>query len=85
MLIDAQRGVIHVVEIKYSHTSDAWWQLRRLYVPVLQRIFPQNLWDFEVCEIVRWFDPAVAFPEPWKLVDNPMKRSNAVKIHIFNP
>lgn len=85
VLLDVARGVIHIIEIKYSHTSDAWWQVRKLYLPVLSRIFPPSLWRFEVGEIVKWYDPDICFPESVQLVDNPMKNSNAFKVHIFNP
>ena len=85
ILLDFERGVCIVLEIKYSHTSDAWWQLRKLYIPVLQKILPPSLWTYELGEIVKWFDPDVAFPEPIRLVDNPMKPSDVFKIHIFNP
>lgn len=84
MLIDAPKGVITLVEIKYSHTSDAWWQLNHLYRPVVQTLFPPRLWRIEVCEVVRWYDPAVAFPEPCRLVNNPLKDVPGFRVHIFN-
>lgn len=85
LLIDGQRGIINIVEIKYSHTSDAWWQLKNLYLPVLKKIFPIDLWSFEMVEVVRWYDPDVFFPEPVCLANNPLKPSTKFKVHIFNP
>lgn len=84
LLIDLRRGVIVIVEIKYNHTADAWWQLNHLYRPVLSALFPPTLWRLEVCEIVKWYDPAVVFPEPCRLVNNPMKDVDSFRVHIFN-
>lgn len=85
LLIDALKGVIHIIEIKYSHTSDAWWQVKKLYLPVLSKIFPKEIWRFECGEVVKWYDPDIFFPESVQLVNSPMKSSNAFKVHIFNP
>lgn len=84
LLIDAWKGVITIVEIKYNHTADAWWQLNHLYKPVLSALFPPELWRLEVCEIVKWYDPATVFPEPVRLVNNPLKESTSFRVHIFN-
>ncbi len=84
LLIDGIKGIITIVEIKYSHTADAWWQVRRLYLPVLQKLFPPNLWRYEALEVVKWYDPDTVFPEKVQLVDNPMRSSSHFKVHIFN-
>lgn len=76
-------GRITVVEVKYQHTSDAWWQLRHLYLPVLAQIFPPALWRFDVCEVVKWYDPAVVFPERVVLAHEPALDNSAFKIHIY--
>ena len=68
LLFDFKNGRIIVVEMKYQHTADAWWQLRKLYVPVLQAAFPHTLWKFSVCEVVKWYDPATVFPEQVEMV-----------------
>lgn len=59
--LDIPNGMISVVEVKYQHTTDAWWQLWKLYIPVLRFIFPT--FEFRGVEIVRWYDPSVAFPQ----------------------
>lgn len=61
LLINLPRGHITVLEIKYQHTPDAWWQLTHLYLPILQKLFP--LWTLSRCEVVKWYDPAQAFPQ----------------------
>jgi len=52
-----------IFEIKSQHMPEAWWQLRRLYAPVLEA-----WWNKPVvcCEVVKSFDPSIGFPEPVK-------------------
>src|SRR5687768_9796590 len=71
IIVDPHRGIVTCCEIKYSHTSDAWFQTRKLYIPVLEHIFASTLWSIQVCEIVKWYDPAVFFPEPVELAFEP--------------
>jgi hypothetical protein len=59
-LLDIPNGTITVVEIKYQHTSDAWWQIWHLYMPVLRSIFPT--FEFRGIEIVKWYDATTEFP-----------------------
>ena len=70
ILIDIVRGTITVIEIKTRHTSAAWWQLQRLYIPVLKALFGTHLWKFVPIEIVRWFDPHENFPEEFTILKN---------------
>lgn len=60
ILLDMVAGRCVVIEIKFHHTSDAWWQLWRLYIPVLRVLLPG--FDFAAVEVVKWFDPAIYFP-----------------------
>ena len=50
-----------ICEVKYQHTSDAWWQLKHLYLPVLRVALPG--FSFRLLEIVHWYDPLTAWPE----------------------
>lgn len=60
-------GRISVVEIKIRWTADAWWQLRKLYLPVLNRAFPTaTLVPLVIC---RSYDPAIRIAEPVRFVD----------------
>ena len=52
-------------EIKLSHTLDAYWQLERLYRPVVEKLFGAR--PVRLVEITRSFDPAVRFPAPMRL------------------
>ena len=67
LLIRPDMGQITIIEYKLQHTSDAWWQLKWLYLPVIARAFPPNLWNYGMVEVVKWFDPATAFPEKVKM------------------
>jgi hypothetical protein len=85
ILFDFRAGLIHIVEFKYQHTTDAWWQTRHLYLPVLRAIFPEKLWRFQVCEVVKWYDPAVKLPEKMILANEVHIDSNFFKVHIWKP
>ena len=67
LLIDIRAGLITIIEVKLRHTSDAWWQTRQLYLPVVRRLFGTSRWDYNILEIVRWYDPDTLFPERYKL------------------
>lgn len=57
-----------VIEVKSQHMPEAWWQLRRLYQPVVERLWPAR--QLEVLEICKSFDPAMPFPEKVVQVSN---------------
>ena len=85
LLIDLPAGTITIVEVKYQHTPDAWWQVRQLYQPVLQVLFPERLWTFHACEVVKWYDPAVLFPERVVLAQDVGMYHPSFKVHIWHP
>lgn len=89
LIFDLTAGTIILVEIKYQHTTDAWWQLRRLYEPVLRALFPAQLWTFHTLEVVKWYDPEVLWPEPTRLLSNPIDAAKLPDghsgIHIWKP
>jgi hypothetical protein len=61
-LLIFHKDLLIVGEIKIRWTADAWWQLRKLYLPVLSKVFPGRILA-PLC-VCRSFDPAVVFPEP---------------------
>lgn len=85
LLLDPWAGRITICEVKYQHTSDAWWQLQRLYLPVISAAFPPGLWSVACLEIVKWYDPATVFPEPVALVARPDQCPPAPRlgVHIW--
>lgn len=85
LLVCAANRAVTVVEVKYRHTSDAWWQLWRLYIPVVRILYTGYL--VNGLEIVKWFDPQTAFPAPFTFTASPLTiPSNGVTaVHIYNP
>ena len=63
LIVELRRGLVTIVECKLRHTPDAWWQLRKLYEPVVQALFGAAHWRFSCVEVCRWFDPHTPFPE----------------------
>lgn len=85
VLFNTQANSGLVVEIKYRHTADAWFQLWKLYTPILEHLFPALKWH--CCEWVKWFDAATTFPGPLCLTDNPLRfqGGGVTAVHIWNP
>ncbi len=63
LFFDFAAGILTIVEVKLKHVAAAWWQTRHLYEPVVRKLFPPNLWQINVCEVVRRIDPHTIFPE----------------------
>lgn len=74
-----------IVEAKYQHCSEAWFQLKELYHPVLRVLFPKI--TFGLLEIVHWHDPSTVFPERYDLTADPFSigHANLISVHIYNP
>ncbi len=68
LFFNLKRNSITIAEIKLKHTERAWWQLKKLYLPVVRKVFG-NSWEYRLLEICRWFDPAVPTPEPMPIVE----------------
>lgn len=84
LIIDFDRRLITIIETKLSHTAYAWWGLRRLYEPLIRKIFGTK-WSYAVCEVCRHYDPGVAWPEPFTLVRDPSSlRPNEFGVHILS-
>ena len=64
LLVRGNRAIIF--ECKYTFTSDAWFQLRQLYEPVVRKAFYADV--VGLCVVCRVFDPAIAFPEETELL-----------------
>ncbi len=61
LLLREDLHLITIIEFKLKHTTDAWWQLRKLYEPVIEKIYPG--WDIRVLEVVKHPDPDQVMPE----------------------
>ena len=86
LIIDPLGGRITLVEVKFQHTSDAWWQTRELYLPVLKAIMPTTLWTYSVVEVTRWYDPAVRVPDKVVLTEDLSHlKEREFGVHIWRP
>lgn len=86
LLIDPSSGVVTIVEVKYNHTSDAYFQTVGKYVPVLQHFFRGADWKLAICEVVYWFDGTTAFPAALRLLDDVLAaRPGIFNVHIARP
>lgn len=85
LLINKTARTCLIAEVKYQHTADAWWQLKHLYGPVLEKIYPAHRLGF--VEIVHWFDPLTPWPEAVLRVPSLslVPYDNRVSILISNP
>lgn len=84
IFVDEERKKLTLFEIKLQHTSDAWWQLRKLYEPVLHAIFPS--FSIASIELVRWMDPHTPFPETFYFAGElAQARDSLLGVHIFCP
>ena len=63
---DATRFTIF--EIKSQHMPEAWWQLRRLYEPVVRALQPKA--EVALVEICRTLDAHTPFPEEPELIED---------------
>ncbi len=72
-----------IFEVKIRHVSDAYYQLRSLYEPVVRKVFaPQALSRIILC---RSFDPSVPFPEPLEILTelSPARLPNGVATGLY--
>lgn len=75
---------IVLVEIKLAHCALAWWQLEHLYLPVVRHFYGDR--DYATCEVVRWYDPAIAFPRQVTLLPDLRNASpTQFSVHICKP
>lgn len=70
ILVPLDGGPSVVVEVKLRWTSDAWWQLRKLYQPVLRKASSSEGSVPRVLTICRSYDPAVCIPEEVILISS---------------
>lgn len=86
ILVDPTHRVVTIIEFKYQHTDAAWWQLFRLYLPVMQHLFTGRGFAFKCLEICKWFDPSVKTQQAavlCKTVD--AVQPGAFGVHIWKP
>jgi hypothetical protein len=83
--IDEARRRLVLLEVKYSHTASAYWQMENLYVPVLQRYFGKDRFALCTVEVVKWYDCAIACPRRPVLRESLEDvRPGEFAVHILN-
>jgi hypothetical protein len=89
ILFDFEKGIITIIEVKYNHTADAYFQLYDKYLPLLDKWIhakERGLWRFSVCEVVYWYDKFVEFPCKVALRDEVTKvKPGEFGVHIWRP
>ena len=86
LLVLPDENRIIVIEAKYQHTANAWWQVEQLYKPVVREAFRALAPRLDSCEVVKWFDPAVIFPcKPLLCGDITKVPEGEFGVHIFKP
>ncbi len=85
LLLFPDRRQLLIVEVKRSHTPEAYWQLEHLYVPVLRAFMRDSGWQIATCEVVKWFDPCTRFPvKPVMRESLEDVRVGEFAVHILN-
>lgn len=83
LFVDLPNHRCTIVEIKLQHTSEAYFQIKKLYQPVLEIIYPDFV--FSSLEIVKWLDPHTKFPVPFRLAEDLFyKDETKFGVHIYN-
>jgi hypothetical protein len=80
---DWERRLI-IVEIKLQHCTEAYNQVRKLYEPVINNMYPN--YGIAAVELVQWHDPHITFPETYYFEPDLFQAQiNRFAIHIWNP
>lgn len=93
LIIDIEKGMITICEMKYSHCAEAYFQLLDKYLPIVRKFFNNSdrksdgiEWRFATVEIVYWFDCAVAFPTtPERRSRLQDVREHELAVHVWRP
>ncbi len=57
-----------ILEVKFRHTGDAWWQLNRFYAPIVRAALP--MFEVFTAEATANYDPSQKLPSPVAFLDN---------------
>jgi len=60
-------GVV-VFEVKSQHMPEAWWQLEKLYMPIISAAFPDT--EVRGIEVVKIYDPQIKWPGQYVLYND---------------
>lgn len=80
-----KQDTVTIIECKIQHTNDSWLQMRKLYEPVLRKIYPRNT-KFALLEICKWFDPHIPYNETFYYCEDPLlAKEGKLGVHIYKP
>lgn len=83
LLFTPKQRKILIVEVKYKHTPDAYWQIENKYLPVIRWLFRD--WEISIVEVVKWYDPSTDFPVQVSLKKNiEQVMPGEFGVHIFS-
>lgn len=63
ILVDSDRKVVYIGEVKIKHCARAWFQLHELYLPVIRHFYGAD-YEYRLFEMTKSFDIATPFPAP---------------------
>jgi hypothetical protein len=79
--LSVQGSDVTIFEVKTTFCVEAWWQLRRLYEPVVKRAF--CVAAVRLVIVCKSFDPAVQLPEAFDLLDSFPSKAPAGRVVVF--
>lgn len=88
LLFDFYKQLVVIVEMKYNHCSEAYFQMFDKYIPIVNHWLNarERLWELACCEMVYWYDRAVVTPKEVTLRKFPHQaRPGEMAVHIWRP
>jgi hypothetical protein len=86
LLVQPKRGTVTIVEIKYNHCPESYFQLVDKYLPLVSTLFSDKIWDFPLVEVVKWYDRDTQYPTNIRLrADIDECRPGEIGVHICRP
>jgi len=67
LLIQPRKGKVTIVEIKYNHCAESYFQLVDKYLPLVEKLFGTEDWEFPLVEVVKWYDRDTSYPSSVRL------------------
>lgn len=85
LLLIPDRQLCILLEVKYNHTPEAFWQTENLYVPLLSRFLRGTNYKIAVVEVCKWFDCNTPFPvKPTLCEELTAVHPSRFNVHILN-
>ena len=81
IIINQPQRLITIAEVKYTHTLQAYKQLKLKYLPVCENIFRAG-YRFNLLEITRRLDPAIRYPVTIEFIEDLEKFLSTPTSHI---